>query len=1235
MSNFIEQLQEKRVRWVKTSKENDFEEGITNLLTELYPDNAHFIYELLQNAEDTGAKKVSFELQTHKLIFTHNGKKLFCDKDIEAITNIGKGTKKEDVNQIGKFGVGFKSVFSYTKSPSIYSGDYNFIITDLVVPQTIKPIDKKSNETVFVFPFNNPLKDKNKAYEEIKEGLSNINRTTLLFLKSISEIEVKISNETYSINKQTDAISKTVTITNTKSNKQTKFLVFTKPFPEEEKLYVSIAFRLTKNGETTIDNKAKVSIFFPAEKETSNLKFHIHAPFASTVARDSISDREENKVLIELIADLLCEATEWIKDKGLLDDNYIGCLPIDDDNLSDFYKPIQLKIIDLFNTKPFLLCDDNKYHPAKYCWQATNQIKELITTQDLKILQLGKINADCFWTARPFQKYASGRVNKFLKSLMLNTYSQDEFKTQILEMAKYFKKNPNFIKEGLINWRKKYGWQLNEEYVNKISYLLNTKLSDKEIVIKLYFFVKENKPKISINQQHEEIKTIINSNYYKYVLYDFLANKSDEWLKRFYELLYDVIDIDEVYNRYSEDYISKYKDLRLFVKLNNGKFNFSKRECYFPSKTNIKSIKRFIISTGIYDDNQENQNESKSKRFLKNILGVKEIAIEDEVRHILNLYKDGLKIEHVQNVEHLKIFLKYYNENKSNFEKELFEDSSFLINAHNKLTKPSFILIDKPLEQTSLAKLSNDKYSSLHTLYFEPERNIPIENFKEFLLAVRCKNTLPIEKNKLDSQKVNELRGGRKESGYCINENYRIPFSQPFESESRKIETSLVIWNSISKLNSLKIFDARYRANQSQEIEICDSDVLRTLKNSSWIPNKNGAFFKPEDITKEDLHKDFEFNNHNNWLTRIGFGNGLQNNKELKRANDVLEKEFGFPVVSLLKKAKKNGINLRNFLQTEIEKAEQLHLKDGIKNHNRHIDSNKPSLSPASVLDSEKYREKAQQKLHKNLKNLGGKRKSYNYSVKVKSGPSETREFLKKQYNGYCQICGFTFSQSGNKGNYFEMFDWLSEKISKQKSDIIEAGTALCLCSRCHSILKYGDFEAKFLDSIQNIENTDYSEFAENFDLSIDNDKIPEAFEVIEMDMYKLPIRKLNNEEHIFFTEEHFIHFYNVLTLNESIQDEEYAEKRVIQENITDVEQELPELESKKIVEIGNIVTLKYSNSNHPIKIKMVSTAQKIKDSNGNTLISASSHIGKKIIGKPVGHRFENGENTVEIVNIE
>ena len=56
MSADMQSLIKDRKYWVEANKRNGFEEGIKRLLTDLYPDRAHFIYELLQNAEDTKAR---------------------------------------------------------------------------------------------------------------------------------------------------------------------------------------------------------------------------------------------------------------------------------------------------------------------------------------------------------------------------------------------------------------------------------------------------------------------------------------------------------------------------------------------------------------------------------------------------------------------------------------------------------------------------------------------------------------------------------------------------------------------------------------------------------------------------------------------------------------------------------------------------------------------------------------------------------------------------------------------------------------------------------------------------------------------------------------------------------------------------------------------------------------------------------------------------------------------------
>ena len=103
--DFLTSLQEMRLGLIEHIKKNDFGRGFRELLSDRYPDKAHFIYELLQNAEDAEATEVIFQLTPKKLTLKHNGTRIFDKKDVEGITGIGTNIqKKDDINAIGKFG---------------------------------------------------------------------------------------------------------------------------------------------------------------------------------------------------------------------------------------------------------------------------------------------------------------------------------------------------------------------------------------------------------------------------------------------------------------------------------------------------------------------------------------------------------------------------------------------------------------------------------------------------------------------------------------------------------------------------------------------------------------------------------------------------------------------------------------------------------------------------------------------------------------------------------------------------------------------------------------------------------------------------------------------------------------------------------------------------------------------------------------------------------------------------
>ena len=170
--NVLETIAAQRQKLLDGIDANDGDISL-RIFEDFYPVEAHLIYELLQNAEDAGATEVVFELVAHGCSFEHNGSRHFNEADIRGITGIFNSSKKDSPDKIGKFGVGFKSVFVYTDTPIVYSKDYSFKILKLVFPQEISPKTGLGEKTRFEFPFNNQKKDATTAFSEVRRAWSN------------------------------------------------------------------------------------------------------------------------------------------------------------------------------------------------------------------------------------------------------------------------------------------------------------------------------------------------------------------------------------------------------------------------------------------------------------------------------------------------------------------------------------------------------------------------------------------------------------------------------------------------------------------------------------------------------------------------------------------------------------------------------------------------------------------------------------------------------------------------------------------------------------------------------------------------------------------------------------------------------------------------------------------------------------------------------------------------------
>ena len=170
----------------------------------MYSDFSHFVFEILQNADDYGATTITFNLTPEKLIIEHNGIP-FTEKNVKAISYFGESTSREDLIKTGRFGLGFKAVFAFTATPAIHSGEENFRIYDLYRLEALPcPTDFEAKKTRICLPFNHmeerpdfvePLITKETAFDRISRRLKKLDITTLLFTRNVLEIKWIIQEE--------------------------------------------------------------------------------------------------------------------------------------------------------------------------------------------------------------------------------------------------------------------------------------------------------------------------------------------------------------------------------------------------------------------------------------------------------------------------------------------------------------------------------------------------------------------------------------------------------------------------------------------------------------------------------------------------------------------------------------------------------------------------------------------------------------------------------------------------------------------------------------------------------------------------------------------------------------------------------------------------------------------------------------------------------------------------------
>jgi len=458
--------------------------GLRQSVSEKYSDQAHFIYELLQNANDAKATSARFILYYDKLIFAHNGTKRFSVSnpatedsdtknrtlgDLNSITSYANSNKYEA--SIGKFGVGFKAVFQYTVTPHIYDPKLFFRLDREVVPTELNSDyeGRQEDETLFMFPFDHDTRSAEDAFDDISDKLRNLDYP-LLFLTELKDISFETPELIGLYGKST---SRSQVINNTR----VEYICLTQNDGDDfydDKLWLfsretddgflySVGFCVDEN-DNLIAKQHTAFCFFPT-KEATGLNFIIHAPFLLTDSREGIrAGIQHNKLMIELSADLAADSLIYLRDIGisqgvnLINDDIFDIIPYDEtlfDNTDSrskiSFKPFYDSIKNTMETEELLPTKDGYTSSENAYWAFVPQIADLFTNTQLSII-LKEENAKWVYTS-------FGRQDTQRKNNPLTEYIESIIKDWINESYIIDSINARFIENQSIEWLHIfYGW---------------------------------------------------------------------------------------------------------------------------------------------------------------------------------------------------------------------------------------------------------------------------------------------------------------------------------------------------------------------------------------------------------------------------------------------------------------------------------------------------------------------------------------------------------------------------------------------------------------------------------------------------------------------------------------------------------------------------------------------------------------------------------------------------------
>ena len=905
--------------------------GLFRSVIDKYPESAHFVYELLQNADDANANEVYIILREDMLIFKHNGTKRFNvtpvdddeTGDINSITGIGNSTKKDKhssiddtQNKIGKFGVGFKAVFQYTDTPEIYDDVFKFKIENYIIPTLLDddhPFRKKS-ETLFLFRF--PVAKRKKAFEEIKNRLLNL-QNPILFLRHLQKItwqiesakesseervysKKKLSSKKYDditlekyylvTPKETSSIflfSRDIVVTDEEGGKST------------HPIYVGFFYDAGKKK--LITKRCNIHCFFPT-KETFKTCFISHAPFLLTDNRQNIKQDENlNKDLVCLLAKLSAEAIIILRNYGtktgnlLINENITKIIPVYQRNYWSendplFEKPIIEAFQELIKSEPLFLSRDNKYLLANRAYTTLKSVFELL---------------DSF----QFQYLKKNNIANFLNWELSQTILERKSGERENSICPFYGEIKRYEIED-------FGKDITEDFMSSMSFAW---------VIKFYNFIREHASiHINITNQSRKSSLVFRNA-------PIIKTQDGEWVPPFLNNL----------------------EPNVFLPINSRK---SPDDKY-----------KFVHS--------EYLNDEYAMKFFNQI----ELKTPDKLDYIRNIVLDKYKLDKVDLDDDLirsdflillNYFQKVQNTAKEDEYLQIVRDGILLVSDDGYLQSPNELYIETPLLKQYFLHCDDVAFFD-----FNFYRKVLIAQYKQQFVYVFIEKlgvkTIPCLKEVEKSYTYNiptyikdefpSYRGNNYYDDVILKDKELIGLKEACVNKSITKEVSLYLWNEVlanmNELSSVKsaLILASTQRRSTYDHYRCEYSFIRLLRAYPWIYNVNGDICLAKDLYVEDL--DPQYSLHSIIPNILGIE---KRQRDLTKLGATDEEQENFDLGSRIKQEMGDDLSEEEVLQAirQCRAHKQRKIDSKVESENKKNDTAPTTESVAEETIADKLNKK-------------------------------------------------------------------------------------------------------------------------------------------------------------------------------------------------------------------------------------------------------------------------------------